>query len=139
MKITAGNIGELPEAASRFLEAVGDRRLFAFEAPMGAGKTTFIAALCKALGCLDEASSPTFSIINEYARPDGEQPVFHFDFYRIDNPADAADLGLDDYFDSGSYCFMEWPGQVEEFLPEDVVEVRISPLPDGAREIEWNI
>lgn len=139
MEIKINSIEELPEAAARFISSWGDRRLFAFDAPMGAGKTTFIAELCRRLGCLDEVSSPTFSIVNEYWREDGKKPVYHFDFYRIDSMEEALDLGLDDYFDSGAVCFMEWPEKVEEFLPEETVTVRIEPQPDGSRKISWNI
>lgn len=139
MEIKINSLEELPEAAARFISSWGDRRLFAFDAPMGAGKTTFIAELCRRLGCLDEVSSPTFSIVNEYWREDGKKPVYHFDFYRIDSMEEALDLGLDDYFDSGAVCFMEWPEKVEEFLPEETVTVRIEPQPDGSRKISWNI
>lgn len=134
MKIKIEDIEGLPEAAARFAEAMGNSRHFAFHAPMGAGKTTFISALCRRLGAVDEVSSPTFSIVNEYA-VDGALPVYHFDFYRIETPEEAMDMGLPDYWDSGSVCLMEWPENVADFLPDDTVDVEIAVLPDGSREI----
>lgn len=134
MEIRVKNIDQLREAAVRFCEAAGDSRHFAFHAPMGAGKTTFIAELCRVLGCIDEASSPTFSIVNEYAR-ENDLSVFHFDFYRIESEAELIDMGLDDYFDSGAFCLMEWPENAAGYLPEDVVDVEISVADDGMRII----
>lgn len=127
LKIMTINIrGEedIARAAEEFLALIGDRRHIAFYGAMGAGKTTFIAGLCRALGVVDDVSSPTFSIINEY-RDSSDRPIYHFDFYRIDDMREAADLGLDDYFDSGSLCLMEWPGNVEGFLPDDTLNVEI--------------
>lgn len=138
MTLTINTLDDLPAAADMFIKEAGDKRIFAFDAPMGAGKTTFISELCRVLGCIDEANSPTFSIINEYWRESG-LPVYHFDFYRIESDAEALDLGLDDYFDSGSYCFMEWPERVENFLPEETVYVSITPQPDGSRLLQCNI
>lgn len=138
MTLTINTLDDLPAAAYMFIKEAGDKRIFAFDAPMGAGKTTFISELCRALGCIDEANSPTFSIINEYWRETG-LPVYHFDFYRIESDAEALDLGLDDYFDSGSYCFMEWPERVENFLPEETIYVSITPQPDGSRLLQCNI
>lgn len=132
MKLLLDNTDSLPEAAGRFLEAAGSRRIFAFDAPMGAGKTTFITAVCRELGVGDDVGSPTFSIINEYASGDGS-PVYHFDFYRLDSPAEALDMGVEDYFYSGSYCFIEWPDRIGSLLPDEAVEVRIEVLPDGRR------
>lgn len=131
MEIVIRNTEDLPEAARAFAAAIGEHRHFAFRAGMGAGKTTFISELCRTLGAEDEATSPTFSIVNEYAAPDG--PIYHFDFYRIETPEETLDLGLDDYFDSGCLCLMEWPENVEDFLPEDVVDVRIDVRDDGSR------
>lgn len=143
-EIIIHNTGELEEAARQFVGVLGERRHVAFHAPMGAGKTTFIAALCRVLGMEDETSSPTFSIINEYhAASDGMKSagghaidrVYHFDFYRIETPEEALDLGLDDYFDSEALCLMEWPGNVEGFLPDDTVEVSIEVEDDGTRRL----
>ena len=134
MKIEIRNISDLPAAAETFMKAMGGRKHFAFHAPMGAGKTTFISELCKILGAEDEASSPTFSIVNEYAVP-GEKPVFHFDFYRIETVEELLDMGLDDYWDSGAVCLMEWPENALDFLPEDTVDVNIEVGDDGSRVI----
>jgi tRNA threonylcarbamoyladenosine biosynthesis protein TsaE len=104
---------------------------------MGAGKTTFTTALCKALGVQEDAvSSPTFAIVNEYRGGLG-QPIFHFDFYRIENPAEALDIGLYDYLDSGYLCLMEWPENIEGLLPEETLKVSISVQPDGSRLVSW--
>lgn len=124
----------LDAAAREFLDAAAGRRHIAFIGPMGAGKTTFISALCRAAGVTDDVSSPTFSIINEYRDAAGG-PVYHFDFYRIGTPEEALDLGLDEYFSSGALCLMEWPENVAAFLPDDTLAVRISPEADGARVI----
>lgn len=128
---------QLDQAAQEFLREVGEHTLIAFYAPMGAGKTTFTTAVCKALGVQEDAvSSPTFAIVNEYRSGSG-RPVFHFDFYRIENPAEALDIGLYDYLDSGELCLMEWPENVEGLLPEETLRVQIKVLPDGTRRLEW--
>ena len=127
----------LETAAREFLAAVGDRRLIAFFAPMGAGKTTFITAVCKVLGVREDAvSSPTFAIVNEYRTASGE-PVYHFDFYRIEKLEEALDIGLYDYLDSGALCLMEWPENIEPLLPPDTLRVRISVGPDGSRLVSF--
>ena len=128
---------QLDQAAQEFLREVGEHTMIAFYAPMGAGKTTFTTAVCKALGVQEDAvSSPTFAIVNEYRSGSG-RPVFHFDFYRIENPAEALDIGLYDYLDSGELCLMEWPENVEELLPEETLRIQIKVLPDGTRCLEW--
>ncbi len=127
----------LDAAASEFLRLTGERNLIAFYAPMGAGKTTFITALCRSLGVRDDAvASPTFAIVNEYAAASGES-IYHFDFYRITKDAEALDIGLYDYLDSGCLCLMEWPENIENLLPEETLKVAISPLPDGSRSVTW--
>ena len=136
-KIQITSLEDLDRAAREFLDAIGDKTLVAFYAPMGAGKTTFTTAVCKALGVEEDAiSSPTFAIVNEYRSGNGE-PVFHFDFYRIENPAEALDIGLYDYLDSGCLCLMEWPENIESLLPEETLKVNIQVLPDGSRELSW--
>ena len=138
MEILIPDLSGLETAARQFLKAIGDNRLVAFYAPMGAGKTTFITALCKVLGISGDAvSSPTFAIINEYRTADGE-PVFHFDFYRIEKAAEALDIGLYDYLDSGALCLMEWPENIEDLLPQETLKVRISVNPDGSRLLSWD-
>lgn len=121
-------------AARGLLTALGDRRHVALEGPMGVGKTTLTAAIGRVLGVADDVNSPTFNIINRYETPDG-YTVYHFDFYRVDTPAKAIDLGLDEYFDSDALCLMEWAGNVEEFLPDDTVVVNIKEEDDGTRVI----
>ena len=138
MTITIPTIAFLPTAAREFIDSMGDRRLFAFYGKMGAGKTTFIRALCEALGTTDIVTSPTFAIVNEYDTASG-RPIYHFDFYRIKRLAEVYDIGYEDYFfDSrGGICLMEWPELVEELLPDDTVRVTITEQPDGSRTIEF--
>lgn len=136
-RIDIKDLSGLDRAARLFIGETAAHRIVAFYAPMGAGKTTFISALCRALGVREDAvSSPTFAIVNEYRCASGE-PLFHFDFYRISKPAEALDIGLYDYLDSGSLCLMEWPENVEDLLPEDTLRVRIDVGPDGSRTVSW--
>lgn len=127
---------DLDRAAAEFLEKIGDNNLIAFFAPMGAGKTTFTTAICRALGVTDPVGSPTFAIVNEYMRADGE-PMYHFDFYRINKLSEAMDIGLEDYLYSGCLCIMEWPENIEELLPEETLLVRITVNPDQSRTLVW--
>lgn len=137
MEILVKDLSGIDAAAKEFLAAIGENRLVAFYAPMGAGKTTFITAVCKALGVTGDAvSSPTFAIVNEYRGAHG-QCIFHFDFYRIDKVAEALDIGFFDYVDSGCLCLMEWPENIEEILPEETLRVHITVLPDGSRLVSW--
>ena len=127
----------LDAAAEQFLAATAKYRVIAFYAPMGAGKTTFITAICRALGVRDDAvSSPSFAIVNEYRSGSGE-PLFHFDFYRIEKLSEALDLGFYDYIDSVYLCLIEWPENIEELLPEDTLSVHITVETDGSRTISW--
>ena len=136
-QIVIASLTDLERAAKEFLQEIGDHTLVAFYAPMGAGKTTFTTAVCKVLGVQEDAvSSPTFAIVNEYRAANGD-PVFHFDFYRINKLAEALDIGLYDYLDSGCLCLMEWPENVEELLPEETLKVTISVNPDGSRTLSW--
>ena len=127
---------DLDRAAGEFLEQIGERRLVAFYAPMGAGKTTFTTAICRRLGVADQVCSPTFTIVNEYVAADGES-VYHFDFYRITKLSEAIDIGLDDYLYSGCLCLMEWPENIEELLPEETLKVHIRVEPDLSRTVFW--
>ncbi len=127
---------DLDRAAAEFLEKIGDNNLIAFFAPMGAGKTTFTTAICRALGVTDPVGSPTFAIVNEYMRADGE-PMYHFDFYRINKLSEAMDIGLEDYLYSGCLCIMEWPENIEELLPEETLIIRITVNPDQSRTLVW--
>ena len=136
-KIRIASLEDLDRAAREFLEAIGEATLVAFYAPMGAGKTTFTTAVCKALGVQEDAiSSPTFAIVNEYRSGAGE-PIYHFDFYRIERPEEALDIGLYDYLDSGALCLMEWPENIEGLLPEETLRVHIAVNPDGSRTVSW--
>ena len=136
-EIHIATLGDLDRAAKAFLEEIGENRLVAFYAPMGAGKTTFTTAVCKQLGVQEDAvSSPTFAIVNEYRTGTGE-PLYHFDFYRIERLEEAFDIGLYDYLDSGCLCLMEWPENIEELLPEETVKVNIRVNPDGSRTLSW--
>lgn len=124
LQIAVNDISELKEAAKSLLKSFSKERIFAFYGEMGAGKTTFIKEICKTLDVIDVPSSPTFSIVNEYKTSEGKK-IFHFDFYRIKNEAEAYDLGYEDYFYSGNYCFVEWPEKIENLIPENCVKVNI--------------
>ena len=131
------SLAEIDDAAKEFLKRIGDAKIIALYAPMGAGKTTFTTALCRALGVEEDAvSSPTFSIINEYKTGDGKS-LFHFDFYRIDKIAEALDIGYYDYIDSSFMCIMEWAENIEEIIPENTLRVNIKVEEDGSRTLTW--
>lgn len=134
MDILIPNEPALADAAQQLLDEFPDDRVFCFYGEMGAGKTTFIKELCRCLNVTDTTSSPTFAIVNEYVTECGE-PVYHFDFYRIEKVEDAYQIGTDDYFSSGDYCFAEWPENVPEIIRPDFVKVGISVQPDGSRRI----
>jgi len=134
--VTIENLDRIDEAAKEFVRLTAGKKHIAFYAPMGAGKTTFTVALCRALGVEEPVCSPTFAIINEYAGSDGSR-ICHFDFYRIRNIAEAMDIGVQDYFDSGDLCIMEWPENIESILPEDTLKVQINVKPDMQRELSW--
>jgi len=125
LKLVCHSESELVPVAGKMLEAFPGSRVFALYGAMGAGKTTFIKAVCRVLGVVDIVQSPTFSIINEYKTVTGD-PVFHFDFYRIRKTEEVFDIGYEDYLYSGSYCFIEWPEMIENLLPEGTVRIRIS-------------
>ncbi len=132
--ITIDHLDNIREAAREFISRMGDTTVFAFRGKMGAGKTTFIKAICEELGVEDVINSPTFAIVNEYRSATGEL-IYHFDFYRINKIEEAYDFGYEDYFYSGALCFIEWPEKVEELLPEDCANVFISENEDGSRSI----
>ncbi|MFC3200144.1 tRNA (adenosine(37)-N6)-threonylcarbamoyltransferase complex ATPase subunit type 1 TsaE [Parapedobacter deserti] len=133
MVIDVSSLTELPGAAAQIVAAGGNSRVFLFHGEMGAGKTTLIKAICDQLGVTDTTSSPTFAIINEYGG--AERPVYHFDFYRIKSEQEALDLGYEDYFYSGCYCFVEWPEKIAGLLPPDAVAVALTVLTNGNRRI----
>lgn len=136
-EIEIKNLEEIDSAAQEFLKQTEGNSLIAFFAPMGAGKTTFTTAICRQLGVQEDAvSSPTFAIVNEYRTRTGD-PMFHFDFYRIEKISEALDIGFYDYIDSGFLCMMEWPEKIEEILPEETLKVFITVNPDESRTISW--
>lgn len=136
MTITIKDITGLADAAQEFIAQMGDNKIFAFYGSMGAGKTTFVKALCEAMGVTDTVNSPTFAIVNEYDTPSG-RPIYHFDFYRIKRLGEVYDMGYEDYFYGRGLCFIEWPELIEELLPEDTVRVNIEEQPDDSRLITW--
>ena len=152
------DIDHIREAAREFIEHIGDRRVFAFYGKMGAGKTTFVKAICEELGVDDVITSPTFAIINEYtisswplaistkptansqqltAKSQKPKAIYHFDFYRIKKLEEVYDMGYEDYFYSGALCFIEWPELIEEILPDDAVRVSIIEQEDGSRVVSY--
>lgn len=137
MQIQATTPEALPEAARTFVRAIDQATVFAFYGKMGAGKTTFIKAVCETLGVTDVVNSPTFSIVNEYRSDTTGELIYHFDFYRIQRLEEVYDMGYEDYFYSGALCFVEWPELVEELLPGDAVKVTIEEQPDGSRTITF--
>jgi len=135
MEIIIRNIESIGEAAKQFVNEMGEHKVFAFYGTMGAGKTTFIKAVCEELGVEDVITSPTFAIVNEYSIAAKEESLYHFDFYRIKKLEEVFDMGYEDYFYSGSLCFIEWPELIEELLPEDAVRVEITEQADGSRKV----
>ena len=123
---------DLQRAAADFVQIIDNHKVFAFSGEMGAGKTTFIKALCQSLGVSENITSPTFAIVNEYPASDGIT-IYHFDCYRLKNIREAYDLGAEEYFYSGYYCFIEWPEKIAELLPDDTVHVRITIQHDKSR------
>ncbi len=135
MEIKITSLEQIHDAARQFIEAMGDNTVFAFYGKMGAGKTTFIKAVCECLGVEDVINSPTFAIVNEYRSGSGEL-IYHFDFYRIKKLEEVYDMGYEDYFYSGALCFIEWPELVEDLLPADAVKVSIEEDEDGTRRVK---
>ena len=135
--INIHDLSDLDRAAGEFLKEIGNHKIVAFFAPMGAGKTTFTTAICKALGVKEDAvSSPTFAIINEYRTGSGDS-MYHFDFYRITRIEEALDVGFYDYIDSGRLCIIEWPENIEEILPDETLRVSIAVNQDESRTVSW--
>ena len=137
MEIKITSLDNIHEVARQFIAAMGDNTVFAFYGKMGAGKTTFIKAVCECLGVTDVINSPTFAIVNEYRSESGEL-IYHFDFYRIKKLEEVYDMGYEDYFYRGALCFIEWPELVEELLPADAVKVSIEETANGERIVSMN-
>ena len=135
MEIKIQSLGHIHEAAREFIAAMGDNTVFALYGKMGAGKTTFIKALCQELGVEDVVTSPTFAVSNEYRSDIAGELIYHFDFYRIKKLEEVYDMGYEDYFYSGALCFIEWPELVEELLPGNTIKVTIEELEDGSRKL----
>jgi tRNA threonylcarbamoyladenosine biosynthesis protein TsaE len=136
--ITIDTLNQLDRAASDFLSAIKERRIFAIHGSMGAGKTTLIKAICKQLGSIDVVTSPTFTLVNEYNTQSGDT-IYHFDFYRIVKIEEVFDFGFEEYLSSGNWCFIEWPELVESLLPDDVTNVTITTQDDMSRLIEIDL
>lgn len=137
MQLEIQSLDTIDNSAKEFIKLMGNNTVFAFYGEMGAGKTTFITAICKALGVEDNITSPTFAIVNEY-RSDSGELIYHFDFYRINKIDEVFDFGYEDYFYSGSLCFIEWPEKVEDLLPHDVIKVEIKEQENGSRLVTLN-
>ena len=135
MEINIQSLEQIHEAARQFVEAMGDNTVFAFYGKMGAGKTTFIKAVCEELGVRDVITSPTFAIVNEYRSDLAGELIYHFDFYRIKKLEEEYDMVYEDYFYSGAVCFIEWPELIEELLPGNTVKVTIEEVENGARRL----
>ena len=138
MEIKIENLEKIREAAREFVANIGESTVFAFYGKMGAGKTTFIKAVCEELGVEDVITSPTFAIVNEYRSETSGELIYHFDFYRVKKIEEVYDMGFEDYFYSGALCFIEWPELCEEVLPEDTVKVTIDETPDSSRLISFS-
>jgi tRNA threonylcarbamoyladenosine biosynthesis protein TsaE len=139
MEIHINSLQEIDEAAHSFIKIMDGRHIFAFYGGMGAGKTTFIKAVCAELGITDDVTSPSFAIVNEYALPQPGKSLYHFDFYRIKRLSEVYDIGYEDYFYSGNPCFIEWPELIEDLLPDDVVRIHITVNPDESRTLQVDI
>ena len=135
--LSSARLSDLPHVARLIVEAARECRVVAFYGQMGSGKTTLIQQVCLQLGVNQEVTSPTFALVYEYAGRD-QHPVYHFDFYRIEDPVEALDFGLEEYLDSGNICLMEWPEMIEDLLPEERLEVRLTVNPDQTRAISLN-
>jgi len=137
MEIRIDSLDNIHEAARQFIQNMGDARVFAFYGKMGAGKTTFIKAICEEQGVEEVITSPTFSIVNEYRSAKSDELIYHFDFYRIKKLEEVYDMGYEDYFYSGALCFLEWPELIEELMPEGTCRVTISENEDGSRTVKF--
>lgn len=136
--LTIQNLDALPQAAREFIDDMGDRTVVALHGEMGAGKTTFINALCRELGVeSDPTASPTFALVNEYRSDTTAELIYHFDLYRLESLDEALDMGMEDYLDCGALCLIEWPDIVDPMLPDDTIDLTITVNPDGSRTLAW--
>lgn len=136
--LTIANLEALPSAAREFIADMGDRTVVALHGEMGAGKTTFINALCRELGVeTDPTTSPTFALVNEYRSDTTAELIYHFDLYRLESLDEAIDMGIEDYLDCGALCLIEWPDVIDPMLPDDTIDLTITENPDGSRAISW--
>jgi tRNA threonylcarbamoyladenosine biosynthesis protein TsaE len=133
-ELKINNIAEIEKVAKKFTELTKDKKIFAFYGEMGVGKTTFIKQICKILGVEDNATSPTFALVNEYLTND-KKLIYHFDLYRLNNPQEAFDIGIFEYFESDNLCFIEWPEIIENFLPDDTSKIKLMLCDDNSRKI----
>jgi tRNA threonylcarbamoyladenosine biosynthesis protein TsaE len=124
-QIRFSELSELDDVAKQLIRLAGDERVWLFEGAMGAGKTTLIKKICKRLGVVSTVQSPTFSIVNEYTTEDGEE-LYHFDFYRLKEEEEALDIGIEEYLDSGNYCFLEWPAKIASLWPTSYFRVELT-------------
>lgn len=136
MKSFAYELSEIESAASELISEAGKEKVWVFQGSMGAGKTTLIKALARKFGILDQVSSPTFGIVNQYENKEGNV-FYHFDFYRIDDPTEALDIGIEEYFYSGNYCWLEWAEKIEAFLPENFFLIKIESISDLKRQVTF--
>lgn len=137
--LTVENLEALPAAAREFIADMGDRTVVALHGDMGAGKTTFINALCRELGVeTDPTTSPTFALVNEYRSDTTAELIYHFDLYRLESLDEAIDMGIEDYLDCGALCLIEWPDIIDPMLPDDTIDLKITENPDGSRTFSWD-
>jgi tRNA threonylcarbamoyladenosine biosynthesis protein TsaE len=134
VQLSVNSLSQLPQAAKAILSNSAGNKIFLFYGEMGAGKTTLIKALCQELGVTEQATSPTFSIVNEYTGRDSR--IFHFDFYRLKNQTEALDMGYEEYFYSDAYCFIEWPEKIPDLLPLHYANISIKALDTNSRSIQ---
>ena len=133
MLLSSTTTSQLPATAAQIIEFAANSRIFLFYGEMGAGKTTLIKALCESLGTAEPVTSPTFSIVNQYEGM--PERIYHFDFYRLKNETEALDMGYEEYFYSGAYCFIEWPEKIPNLLPDHYISIKITVTNDNLREI----